>query len=165
MPENHAKHSPSQLKYKSQCPNWTNDTDQPTFAADQGTKLHAVMEDYVRYLIGELEDFDLQSYSSEEQALLGYCMKMVESRVLQAERAKVHIEKAVHIPKVTWGTCDLIVELNDRLVMVDYKFGQGAIDHPSENYQARAYALGASFEFPKAKSIEFHFLIPKRRKR
>ena len=165
MPENHAKHSPSQLKYKSQCPNWTNDTDQPTFAADQGTKLHAVMEDYVRYLIGELEEFDLQSYSTEEQELLGYCMKMVESRVLQAGRANVHIEKAVHIPKVTWGTCDLIIELNDRLVMVDYKFGQGAIDHPSENYQARAYALGASFEFPKAKSVEFHFLIPKRNER
>ena len=160
MPEKHAKHSPSQLKYKSSCPNWDNDKDQPTFAADLGTKLHFGMEQYVEYLIGDNEEFDLHAYPAEEQALLAWCMKIVEPYVRQAE--ETHVECEVHIPEVTWGTCDLILRTGSHLTMMDYKFGQGIIDHPSENYQARAYALGAVHGFKDIETVEFHFLIPKR---
>jgi len=44
MPEEHAKHSPSQLKNKKVCPQWTNDSSGDTRAADEGTMLHDVME-------------------------------------------------------------------------------------------------------------------------
>ena len=44
MPEEHAKHSPSQLKNKKVCPQWTNDSSGDTTTADEGTMLHDVME-------------------------------------------------------------------------------------------------------------------------
>jgi hypothetical protein len=161
MPENHAKHSPSQLKYKAACPNWINDPNSNTFAADRGTRLHAIMEHYVGWLSGKADDFDLDDYSEEDQKELGWCMKIVEPYVHQANKRDVHIEKRVVIPDCTWGTCDLILKIGDSLVMFDYKFGKASIDPPERNYQARAYALGAAFAF-EPKQIEFHFLIPNR---
>ena len=161
MPTDHAKHSPSQLKYKAACPNWENDNDSNTFAADRGTRLHAIMEKYAAFLAGEEDDFDLEDYSKEDQAELGWCMKIIEPYIRQSKKGDVHIEKKVVIPDCTWGTCDLVLVMGDRVAMFDYKFGKSSIETPDKNYQARAYALGAAFEF-EPKLIEFHFLIPNR---
>ena len=161
MPTTHAKHSPSQLKYKAACPNWINDPDSNTYAAVRGTRLHAIMEKYANFIAGRVDDFSLEDYSKEDQVELGWCMKAVEPFILQAKGRDIHIEKKVVIPDCTWGTCDLIIKLGDRVAMFDYKFGKGSIDTPKENYQARAYVLGAAFEF-EPKTIEFHFLVPNR---
>ena len=55
MPDEHAKHSPSQLKYKSKCSQWKNDDSGPTQAADEGTFLHAIMEKWA-LMMKENED-------------------------------------------------------------------------------------------------------------
>ena len=161
MPTNHAKHSPSQLKYKAACPNWENDTSSNTFAADRGTRLHALMELYANFVAGKKDDFALEDYSKDDQVELGWCMKIVEPYLLQTKSSDIHIEKKVVIPETTWGTCDLVLVQDKRVIMFDYKFGQGSIDTPDKNYQARAYALGAAFGF-EPNLIEFHFLIPNR---
>ena len=161
MPTQHAKHSPSQLKYKAACPNWTNDPLSDTFAADRGTRLHAIMEKYASWLAGKTEDFDMDDYSKEDQSELGWCMKIIEPYVRQTKNRDVHIEKKVAIPDCTWGTCDLVLKVGKTVIMFDYKFGKSSIDPPEKNFQARAYALGAAFEF-EPETIEFHFLIPNR---
>ena len=161
MPTKHAKHSPSQLKYKAACPNWENDTNSNTFAADRGTRLHALMELYARYIAGREKDFNLEDYSKEDQVELGWCMKIIEPYLRQTEKSNIHIEKELVIPNTTWGTCDLVLVQGKRVLMFDYKFGQGAVDTPDKNYQARAYALGAAFGF-EPDTIEFHFLLPNR---
>jgi hypothetical protein len=119
------------------------------------------MEKYANFIAGKADDFDLEDYSKEDQAELGWCMKVVEPYIRQAKGRDVYIEKKVVIPNCTWGTCDLVIKLENRVAMFDYKFGKGSIDTPKENHQARAYALGAAFEF-EPKSVEFHFLVPNR---
>jgi hypothetical protein len=161
MPSEHAKHSPSQLKYKAACPNWENDNSSNNYAANVGTRLHAIMELYAKFIAGGSEEFNLEDYSEEDQALLGWCMKIIEPYLRQTQNSDVHVEKKLSIPYTTWGTCDLVLVQGKRVIMFDYKFGQGAVDAPSENHQARAYALGAAFGF-EPESIEFHFLLPKR---
>ena len=125
MPTTHAKHSPSHLKYKAACPNWINDPDSNTYAADRGTRLHAIMEKYANFIAGKADDFDLEDYSKEDQSELGWCMKVVEPYIRQAKGRDVYIEKKVVIPNCTWGTCDLVIKLENRVAMFDYKFGKG----------------------------------------
>lgn len=61
----------------------------------------------------------------------------------------------------TFGTCDrLTVYDGEKAVLGDYKTGISQIDHPSVNYQAKAYTLGVFQKFPSIEEVTFVFYIP-----
>jgi hypothetical protein len=61
----------------------------------------------------------------------------------------------------TFGTCDrLTIYDGKRALLGDYKTGISQIDHPSENYQAKAYTLGVFQKYPSVEEVTFVFYIP-----
>ena len=61
----------------------------------------------------------------------------------------------------TFGTCDrLTIYDGKRALLGDYKTGISQIDHPSENYQAKAYTLGVFQRYPSVEEVTFVFYIP-----
>jgi len=108
-----------------------------------------------------LTDFKLGDYTDKQEEALAEAMKIMEPLLLQAEEA--HLEKKLEIPGITWGTSDVVLRTGKRLTLVDYKFGEWLVDDPEDNYQARAYTLGAFHAFPDCTTAEFIFLTPKRK--
>ena len=62
----------------------------------------------------------------------------------------------------TFGTCDRLTVNGTEAVQIDYKTGQGAVDEPQDNWQAKAYALGAFQRFPQLDTIHFYFIACRR---
>ena len=108
-----------------------------------------------------LTDFKLGNYTDKQEEALAEAMKFMEPLLLQAEEA--HLEKKLEIPGITWGTSDVVLRTGKHLTLVDYKFGEWLVDDPEDNYQARAYTLGAFHAFPDCTTAEFIFLTPKRK--
>ena len=108
-----------------------------------------------------MSDFVLAEHTDKQEEALAYAMKYMEPLLLQAEEA--HLEMKLEIPGVTWGTSDVVLRTGKRLTLVDYKFGEWLVDDPEDNYQARAYTLGAFHAFPDCTTAEFIFLTPKRK--
>ena len=170
MPENHAEHGPSGLKYKhpdTGCPHWRNDKFANTAAAEDGTHCHEYMEEWSYWITGQREgaDFKLPELTEEQETNVGECQRVVEPYIRQAE--KVGLEEKVTITnadgeEITWGTSDVVLVTGKHLTLIDYKFGVGYIDTPDKNMQAKAYVAGAFQSYPEAETAQFIFLIPKR---
>jgi CRISPR/Cas system-associated exonuclease Cas4 (RecB family) len=61
----------------------------------------------------------------------------------------------------TFGTCDrLTIYDGKKALLADYKTGISQIDHPSKNYQAKAYTLGVFQKYPEVEEVTFVFYIP-----
>ena len=109
---------------------------------------------------GQMNDTAIpDNLSFEHETLLGFCMGHNETYLRQAD--EIQVEMQLTIPEVTWGTCDLVLRFGKRLILIDYKFGKWKVDDPAENYQARAYVLGAFHAFPDCVTCEFIFLTPR----
>ena len=65
---------------------------------------------------------------------------------------------------VIFGTVDLVALFKERyhIVIVDYKFGRGAVDDADINIQGQAYATAAMQKYSWAQTIEVHFILPRR---
>ncbi len=60
----------------------------------------------------------------------------------------------------TFGTCDRLTIKGKRALLADYKTGVSQIDHPSENWQSKAYTIGVFDKFPELDEVTFVFYIP-----
>ena len=168
MPDKHAKHGPSSLKYKNPaiggCCHWRNDKFADTKAADDGTHQHDYMECWGYWITGKKAE-PTMPLSDDQKTNVGFCQKIVEPYIRQAEH--VGLEEQVTISseqgeEVTWGTSDVVLQTGSHLTLIDYKFGAGFIDAPEDNMQAKAYTAGALQKYDSAKTAEFIFVIPKR---
>ena len=62
----------------------------------------------------------------------------------------------------TFGTCDrLTIYGGKKALLADYKTGISQIDHPSKNYQAKAYTLGC-FKNIEVEEVTLFSTSPKR---
>jgi hypothetical protein len=60
----------------------------------------------------------------------------------------------------TFGTCDRLTIKGTKALLADYKTGVSQIDHPSENWQSKAYTIGVFDKFPEIDEVTFVFYIP-----
>lgn len=169
MPEKHAKHGPSGLKYKNPdtggCSHWRNDPHADTTAADAGTLQHGWMEEWGKFVLGLTPKDPGTPLTDEQLNNTAFCQKVVEPYLRQAEKAGLEEKLTIVDTKgrtVTWGTSDVVLRTGNHLTLIDYKFGRSHIDAPADNMQAKAYTAGAFQGNPMAETAEFIFVVPVR---
>ncbi len=147
----HARHAPSSLGYKEICPAYSS-SGGTNAAAEEGTLLHAALE---------TDDF---SQLNEEQAFLaGLCRDFRDGEVAKLRKPTQYRELKLTIADgLTFGTADFVAIDGKKGILMDWKFGRGAIEPASTNAQGIAYALGVFEMFPKLQTLEVHFVQPRR---
>ena len=153
----HAEFSPSSLKYVASCPGFkgrggTNE------AAEKGTRIHEALEIRDPSALHNEEELEIyEQICKDEEAFM--------KEIIGDEEYVEHNEMLTHVQlngTSTWGTCDRLIIYGDKAIMGDYKTGISTIDSPRDNWQAKAYTLGAFQAFPEVEEIIFVFYIPVR---
>ena len=152
----HAEFSPSSLKYVAGCAGY-HGKDGSSAAAEMGTRIHEA-----------LEVFDPSALHNEEETNIYDQIVAMEQEFMKnfPEGGTEHNEIQVNIKlngTETWGTCDRFIQMGDRAVMADYKTGISIIDPPEQNWQAKAYVIGAFQQFEDVNEITFVFYVPQHR--
>ena len=153
----HAEFSPSSLKYVATCPGFKGRSG-TNAAAEKGTRIHEALE--IRDPSALHDEEELEIY---EQIVKDEAEFMQE--IIGDEEYEEHNEMLTHVQlngTSTWGTCDRLILYADKAIMGDYKTGISVIDSPRDNWQAKAYALGAFQKFKQIKEITFVFYVPVR---
>jgi hypothetical protein len=150
----HARLSPSKLKYLELCPHYCS-SDGPNAAADEGTLIHDA-----------LERDDLSQLNDEQKTLALMCQKFVNNTIKRGDT----VIKEMKLPVLelapgdwVWGTADLVIlRVETRhAVIIDYKMGRTEVDDADSNFQGQAYALGLITGFPELDTVEVIFLLPR----
>lgn len=145
----HATYGPSSLKYREICPGWRNDRDADLTFANEGTSMHEAAETGRR---GTLTD--------DQWAEVQKCLRYIKP--LERGATAVHKELRLEILNgLTFGTADRVIIRERKAVLVDFKFGRGAIDDAEINRQGMAYVIGV-FEAFDVDEVEVHFISPRR---
>ena len=153
----HAEFSPSSLKYVAACSGYTGRSG-TSAAAEKGTRIHEALEVRDSSALHDEEEVEIyeQIVKDEDEFLL--------TVIGDAERTEYNeVLVDVELDRTsTWGTCDRLTIYGDKAVMGDYKTGISVIDPPTENWQAKAYTVGAFQKFPDIQTITFVFYVPVR---
>lgn len=153
----HAEFSPSSLKYVAGCAGYEGRSG-TNAAAEKGTRIHEALE--VRdpsALHDESEVLIYDMIVADEKAFNESFFGNTPYEELNEIQVQVDLQGTE-----TWGTCDRFLVAGDKAVMADYKTGISKIDSPKDNWQAKAYTLGAFQQFPQVNEIDFVFYIPAR---
>lgn len=147
MPTEHAKISPSSLRYREICAGWQHSPG-TSDAAEEGTMMHDAAE-----------RGDTTSLNEEQRAQVKECFEYVEGITELAD--EVHKElKLDGGAGQTWGTADVVSINGEHAHVIDYKFGRWPVDDADVNLQGWAYAVGVFASFPVSR-VTVHFLIPR----
>ncbi len=152
----HCPFGPSSHKALHSCPGYQG-TDGTSLAAEIGTRVHEALE--VR------DPTNLES--DEELAWYNMCIEAEDNLISEFfgdRKVERYNELQLDIPLnagvSTWGTADVICVSGSDMLAIDYKTGKSSIDDVRENWQARAYTLGAFHKFPDVQRCKFYFLCP-----
>lgn len=145
--------------------------DGSTAYSDEGTFDHALTEKKFRQMLGlpyvELEPsiWDTSEAELVTDVAVSYVNDVYEKNKKIDWKTEVFIEQKVDLTKYipdSWGSADVIIIREGKLIVCDYKFGNLFVS--SDSPQLRAYALGA-YEFLKDKyhirTVEMHIVQPK----
>lgn len=137
--------------------------------AAEGTMLHACMEDLLAD--GELGDVIAKNKLTDDQAdKLQFCLDALDEIDPQQDmifNQEVEVEfKGVKGLDGVFGNVDLIGRLGNRVIILDWKFGDGVMVDAEENPQGLFYAAAAlqtettKWAFEGAKEIEIVIVQP-----
>ena len=106
--------------------------------AAEGTMLHACMEDLLAH--GEMGDIIAKNKLTDEQAdKLEFCIRAMDEIDPQQDMTfvqEVEVEfEGVRGLEGVFGNVDLIGRLGNRVIILDWKFGDGVIVDAEENPQ------------------------------
>lgn len=146
----HHRHAPSSLGYKEVCPAWSS-RQTTNAAAEEGTAMHAAME---------TDDF---SKLDEEQAFAcAMCRDFRDAELAKLEAPVQYRELTLNIAGgLTRGTADFVAVAGKKALLMDWKFGRGAVEPASTNAQGCAYSLGVFEKFPEVETVDLHFVQPR----
>lgn len=146
----HAKHSPSALGYKEQCPSFRG-RGGTNAAAEEGTLMHEALE---------LDKYD---HLTEEQAFLcGLCRDFRDGELAKLDAPKQYRELKLRIAGgLTFGTADFVAIAGKHAIVMDWKFGRTPVEPAATNAQGCAYALGVFEMFPELETLTLHFVQPR----
>lgn len=125
------------------------DTESP--AAAEGTAAHALAEHKLRAILGmhttrpdsDLIDEDMETYTD---GYVDYVTERLKRRREITPDAQIMIEQRLDFSRWVpdgFGTGDCIIIDDDRMTVIDFKYGQGVLVQADNNPQMRLYALGA----------------------
>ena len=153
----HAEFSPSSLKYVAGCAGYQG-REGTSEAAEKGTRIHEALEVRNPSALHDEEEVGIyEAIVDEETAFLEAFVKGAEHEELNEIQLDVELDGVS-----TWGTCDRLIVVGEKAVLADYKTGISKIDPPRDNWQARAYTVGAFQAYPDIQEITFVFYVPVR---
>lgn len=153
----HADYAPSMLEHLEVCAGYEKESGDNIFSLE-GQMLHAVCE-------GKTPPQPLNAeQDSCVQMCMGYVSTLIDTKESKEIRLSKHLKEVkLDMEGMTWGTADRLLIWGDGSAdLIDFKFGRNSVDAAETNLQGWCYALGAMFGFPQIKSIEIHFLLPRR---
>ena len=161
----HAEFSPSSLKYVAGCGGY-HGRDGTSAAAEKGTRIHEALEVHDPSALHNEEELEIYEQIVRDEEL--FLASIISSDDFANDQVEELNEIQVNVEldgTSTWGTCDRLTiygSKSDKAIMGDYKTGISIIDSPKENWQAKAYTLGAFQRYPDLKEVIFVFYIPVR---
>lgn len=145
--------------------------------AAEGTRAHAAAASVLlAYTAGgdyaaadaALEDVcDDTEMAEAVREYAGYCIELIEGCRQRSKDARVgieaHVELDDYVPEA-WGTVDMFVVDDDRLHVVDFKYGRGVRVEARDNAQLKIYAVGLyarlSWEY-SFREVVLHIVQPR----
>jgi hypothetical protein len=120
-------------------------------AAVEGTAAHALCEHKVKKALKQRSRRPVSAYDSNEMEELtdAYRDYVLEQLTLERQNcpdAQVFIETRLDLTSYvpgSFGTCDCLIVSDEKLHIIDFKYGQGVLVEAKENPQMKLYALGA----------------------
>jgi len=155
--EAHAEFGPSSIKMSAHCPGYEGESGTNP-AAEMGTRIHEALETGDWSKLNDYESSLAQGCRNAEEAIFkhhGYDISVLDDYKEIRLTLQLRGEE-------TFGTCDRLTVNGAEAVQIDYKTGQMAIDEPQDNWQAKAYALGAFQRFPQLEAVHFYFIACRR---
>lgn len=125
--------------------------DNETDAAREGTAAHALCEHKLKKALRMRSRRPVSDYDSDEMeecsdAYVDFIMEQVEEAKQHCKDPIVLIEQRLdfscYVPE-GFGTGDCIIISDDKLHIVDFKYGQGVLVEAENNPQMKLYAIGA----------------------
>lgn len=155
----HAEFGPSSLKYVAKCAGFHGRSGTNP-AAEMGTRIHEALEIHNPSALHTPEEVAIYDWIvSEETQLLDSVFGGASYEYIPEMRLDIELDGTS-----TFGTGDVIaLGENGTAFLCDYKTGISQIDEPRDNWQARAYTLGAFQKYPQIKHIIFAFIVPQRK--
>ncbi len=128
-----------------------------SYYASEGTVMHEIAEMELKGKIQgvSLEDYWLDQEIEQEDSIIKVTQPLLDKAKIYIDYVKnrtkeldgkLLIEEQVELAEIheaVWGTSDAIILAENRICVIDFKFGTYPVKHPSENYQLWIYGLGA----------------------
>ena len=120
-------------------------------AAAEGTAAHALCEHKVKKTLKQRSRRPISEYDSDEMeeltdAYRDYVLEQLTQERQNCPDAQVFVETRLDLTAYvpgSFGTCDCLIVSDDKLHIIDFKYGQGVLVEAEENPQMKLYALGA----------------------
>lgn len=126
-------------------------SDKESDVAAEGTAAHALCEHKVKKALKQRSRRPVSEYDSDEMeeltdAYRDYVLEQLTQERQTCPDAQVFVETridlAAYVPG-SFGTCDCLIVSDNKLHIIDFKYGQGVLVEAEENPQMKLYALGA----------------------
>lgn len=173
----HSKYAPSSLERIAACPGSIHACEglPPRPAEDlteQGTTIHAMIAAYLTAhpyttdsVTGEAAIMEAMTHANPEAdevaiELATWCVEYAYQQLDAHPSAEMVTERRVNVPDMYYGTCDVLIKTQDRLIVIDWKTGYKEVTEAANNLQGKAYALAASLE-NGLKPVEVRFFMPR----
>ena len=120
-------------------------------AAAEGTAAHALCEHKAKKAIKQRSRRPTSEYDSDEMeeltdAYRDYVLEQLTQERQTCPDAQVFVETRLDLTAYvpgSFGTCDCLIVSDDKLHIIDFKYGQGILVEAEDNPQMKLYALGA----------------------
>lgn len=161
----HAHHpfGPSSLERRELCPaSYRLEDGLPSVSsehAEEGTRLHAEIAELIHREREELIYQDCIPEEDRDMLLAAY--GLFRSVLDECGIFSVYVERRLSFSylgmELLFGRSDVVIVTDDRVVIIDWKFGHRQVEEAANNIQGAAYALSAMQEFKKDKSEVIFF--------
>lgn len=120
-------------------------------AAEEGTAAHAMCEHKLKKALHMRSKRPTSEYDSDEMqehtdAYVDFVMEQVDVAKQSCKDPLVlieqHVDFSAYVPD-GYGTADCLIVSDDKLHIIDFKYGLGVLVDAHENPQMKCYALGA----------------------
>jgi len=156
----HHPYSPSSLQMREGCPKFEQREGEVHEMAKVGTRQHDAVD-------SKIDDPKLPDYRA---AAVINCIEFAEERfkmypggtMLKEQYLPVDDQKIGSFQGTTAGYADVVLVSADQIEaeVIDWKFGNNAVEEAKNNLQGIAYALGVIKAFPKVKKVIVRFIMP-----